>query len=43
MRLRTVAVLTLTTSVFALGACSGLRTGVGLNKITPDYFYQSQQ
>ena len=38
MRLRTVAVLALTTSVFALGACSGLRTGVGLNKITPDEF-----
>lgn len=38
MRLRTVAVLTLTTSVFALGACSGLRTGVGLNRITPDEF-----
>ena len=38
MRLRTVAVLTLTTSMFALGACSGLRTGVGLNKITPDEF-----
>ena len=38
MRLRTVAVLTLTSSMFALGACSGLRTGVGLNKITPDEF-----
>jgi hypothetical protein len=38
MRLRTVAVLTLTTSMFALGACSGLRAGVGLNKITPDEF-----
>lgn len=38
MRLRTVAVLTLTTSVFALGACSSLQTGIGLNKITPDEF-----
>ena len=38
MRLRTVAVLTLTTSMFALGACSGLGSGVGLNKITPDEF-----
>lgn len=38
MRLRTVAVLTLTTSMLALGACSSVRTGIGLNKITPDEF-----
>jgi hypothetical protein len=38
MRLRTVAVLTLTTSMFALGACSGIGAGVGLSKITPDEF-----
>lgn len=38
MRLRTVAILTLTTSMLALGACSSVRTGIGLNKITPDEF-----
>ncbi len=38
MRLRTVAVLTLTASVFALGACSSLGAGAGLTKITPDEF-----
>lgn len=38
MRLRTAAVLTLATSMFALGACSGIRSSVGLDKITPDEF-----
>lgn len=38
MLLRSVAVLTLTTSMFALGACSSIGAGVGLNKITPDEF-----
>jgi hypothetical protein len=38
MRLRTVAVLTLTTSMLALGACSSVRSGMGMNKITPDEF-----
>ena len=38
MRLRTVAVLTLSTSLLALGACSSLRQGVGLTKVTPDEF-----
>ncbi|HEY0104381.1 MAG TPA: DUF3035 domain-containing protein [Brevundimonas sp.] len=38
MRLRTVAVLTLSTSLLALGACSSIRQGVGLTKVTPDEF-----
>jgi hypothetical protein len=38
MRLRTVAVLTLTASMLALGACSSVRQGIGLTKITPDEF-----
>ena len=38
MRLRTAAVLTLTASVFALGACNSLTAGAGLAKITPDEF-----
>jgi hypothetical protein len=38
MRLHSVAVLTLTASLLALGACSSVRTGVGLNRITPDEF-----
>ncbi len=38
MRLRTIAVLTLTTSMLALGACSSVRQGIGLSKITPDEF-----
>ena len=38
MRLRTVAVLTLTTSLLALGACASVRQGIGLTKITPDEF-----
>lgn len=38
MRLHTVAVLTLTASLLALAACSSVRTGVGLDRITPDEF-----
>lgn len=38
MRLRTVAILTLSTSMLALGACSSVRSGIGLSKITPDEF-----
>ena len=38
MRLRTVAILTLTASTLALSACTGLRSGIGLDKITPDEF-----
>lgn len=38
MRLRTIAVLTLATSMLALGACSGVRQSIGLAKITPDEF-----
>jgi len=38
MRLHSVAVLTLTASLLALGACSSVRTGVGLDRITPDEF-----
>ncbi|MFN3670127.1 MAG: DUF3035 domain-containing protein [Brevundimonas sp.] len=38
MRLRTVAVLTLATSALALGACSSVRSGIGLDRITPDEF-----
>lgn len=38
MRLRTAAVLTLTTSMLALGACSSVSQGIGLTKVTPDEF-----
>ncbi len=38
MRLRTVAVLTVTTSMLALSGCGGVRTGMGLDRITPDEF-----
>ena len=38
MRLSPIAVLTLTASMLALGACSSVRQGIGLNKITPDEF-----
>ena len=38
MRLRTAAVLTIAASTFALGACSSLRQGIGLTKVTPDEF-----
>lgn len=38
MRLRTAAVLTIAASTLALGACSSLRQGIGLTKVTPDEF-----
>lgn len=38
MRLRTAAVLTLATSMLALGACASVSKGVGLTKVTPDEF-----
>jgi hypothetical protein len=38
MRLRTVAVLSVTASMLALSACSSIRQGVGLAKVTPDEF-----
>lgn len=38
MRLRTAAVLTIAASTLALGACSSVRQGIGLTKVTPDEF-----
>lgn len=38
MRLRTVAVLSVTASMLALSACSGVRQSIGLTKVTPDEF-----
>jgi Protein of unknown function (DUF3035) len=38
MRLRTLTILTVATSTFALGACSSLSRSVGLAKVTPDEF-----
>src|ERR1041384_3810510 len=39
MRLRTTAVLTVVVaSTLALGACSSIRQGIGLTKVTPDEF-----
>lgn len=38
MRLRTLAVLSVTASMLALGACSSVRQGIGLTKVTPDEF-----
>lgn len=38
MRLRTTAVLTLSVSLLALGACSSVRQSIGLSKVTPDAF-----
>ncbi|MGZ9098254.1 MAG: DUF3035 domain-containing protein [Brevundimonas sp.] len=38
MRLRTVAVLSVTASMLALSACSSVRQGIGLTKVTPDEF-----
>jgi len=38
MRFRTAAVLTLTASTLALGACSTISKGIGLTKVTPDEF-----
>jgi hypothetical protein len=38
MRLRTAAVLSVTVSMLALSACSSVRQGIGLTKVTPDEF-----
>ncbi len=38
MRLRTLTILTVAASSFALGACSSLSRSVGLAKVTPDEF-----
>lgn len=38
MRLRTATVLTLATSMLALGACASVSQGIGLTKVTPDEF-----
>lgn len=38
MRLRTLTILTVAASTFALGACSSLSRSVGLAKVTPDEF-----
>jgi len=38
MRFRTAAVLTIAASTLALGACSSVRQGIGLTKVTPDEF-----
>jgi hypothetical protein len=38
MRLRTVAVLSVTASMLGLSACSSIGQGIGLTKVTPDEF-----
>lgn len=38
MRFRSAALLTLSVSFLALGACSSVRQGIGLTKVTPDEF-----
>jgi hypothetical protein len=38
MRLRTVAILTISASALALGACSSMQETIGLTKVTPDEF-----